>query len=67
MVTGEQGRKGFLNDPSLNLGEGYKMLSGGAPRLTDINIGDDGITDDARVFIQRLLSVLRRDRVADGA
>ena len=66
-MTGEQGRKAFLNDQSLNMGEGHKILSGAAPRLTDINIGDDGTSDHARRFIHRLLLLLRKERVADGA
>ena len=66
-MTGEQGRKVFLNDQSLNLGEGYKILFGRAPKLTDINIKADGIGDDGREFIVRLFMLLRKERVADGA
>ena len=69
-MTGEQGRKVFLNDQSLDLGEGYKILSGVAPRLSDIDIKTDGIGDDTgaetREFVNRLLLLLRKERVADG-
>ena len=69
-MTGEQGRKVFLNDQSLDLGEGYKILSGVAPRLSDIDIKTDGIGDDTgaetQEFVNRLLLLLRKERVADG-
>jgi hypothetical protein len=35
--------------------------------LTDIDIEDHGIVDDVRGFIHRLLLLLRKERVADGA
>ena len=58
----------FLNDPSLDFGEGYKILSGRAPRLTDIDSkARGGIVDDVRGFIHRLLLLLKKERVADGA
>jgi hypothetical protein len=64
-LTGEQGRKLLLNDQSLNLGEGYKILSGRAPRFENI-IEADSIGDE-REFIHRLFSLMRKERVADGA
>ncbi|KIM37022.1 hypothetical protein M413DRAFT_448749 [Hebeloma cylindrosporum] len=64
VVTGEQGRKIFLNDKSLDMGEGYKILSGRGPSLEDIDKNADG-SHDARSFINRLLLLLRKDRVAD--
>jgi sterol 14-demethylase len=66
VVTGEQARKVFLNDQSLDLGEGYKILFGGGPKLTDINIQAEE-SEDARAFIHRLLLLMRKERVADGA
>ena len=66
-MTGEQGRKVFLNDHSLSFVEGYKILSGGAPRLADINVNDEGAGEDVRGFVHRLLLLLRKERVADGA
>ena len=68
-MTSEQGRKIFFNDRSLNPGEGYKILFGGGPRLTDIDTSSksQGIVDDAWGFIHRLVLLLRKERVADGA
>jgi len=66
-VTGEQSRKVFLNDQSLDFMEGYKILSGGAPRLTDIDSKAQGIVDDVRGVIHQLLLLMRKERVADGA
>ena len=67
MVTGEHGRKVFLNDQSLDLAEGYKILSGGAPRMTDIGVKADGAYEDARGFSHRILLLLQKERVADSA
>ena len=64
-VSGEQGRKVFLNDQSLDLGEGYKILYGRTPSLEDINIQPDE-DDNPRSFINRLLLLLRKERVTDG-
>ena len=62
VVTGEQGRKVFFNDQSLDLGEGYKILFGSATSLADINMHDD-----SRAFIHRFLSLIRKERLSDGA
>ena len=61
-MTGEQGRKVFFNDQSLDTEEGYKILLGGVPRLIDIDI-----KADVGGFIHRILLLLRKERVADGA
>ncbi|KIM37023.1 hypothetical protein M413DRAFT_31186 [Hebeloma cylindrosporum] len=64
-VAGEQGRKAFLNDQSLDMTQGYKILFGGVPRLEDINIQTRTGEPDSRAFVNRLLSLLRKERVAD--
>jgi hypothetical protein len=66
-VTGEHGRKVFLNDQSLDVAEGYKILSGGAPRMTHIGVKADDFYGDAQGFIHRISLLLRKERVADGA
>ena len=65
-VTGQQARKLFFTDHSLNLDEGYKILWGSAPLLGDINIQPDGYEEMSRSFVNRLLLLLRKDRVADS-
>jgi len=64
-MASEEARKVFFNDQSLDFTEGYKILMGGAPRLKEINIQTDG-SDQLRPFINRLLLLLRKDRVADS-
>ncbi|KAF8878712.1 cytochrome P450, partial [Infundibulicybe gibba] len=63
VVSGNEARKVFFNDPGLQLGEGYQILMGGAPRLSDINM-DLGEAGRDTAFIKKLLHLLRRDRVA---
>jgi sterol 14-demethylase len=60
-VTGEQARKVFYNDQSLDLTEGYKILMGGAPSNEDIQSDTQ-----LRSFVNRVLLMLRKDRIADS-
>lgn len=61
LVTGEQARKIFYNDQSLNFTEGHKILMGSAP-------SNDDIQSDMQPwsFINRILLMLRKDRVANS-
>ncbi|PPQ70347.1 hypothetical protein CVT25_000127 [Psilocybe cyanescens] len=61
-VAGEQSRKVFFNEPGLNMNEGYKILMGGAPDITDANVTAEDIGEG---FIKRLLSLIRKDRITD--
>ncbi|KII87907.1 hypothetical protein PLICRDRAFT_42425 [Plicaturopsis crispa FD-325 SS-3] len=66
-LSGEEGRKAFLSDKSLNFNEGYKILMGGAPRLEDIDV-HSAVDDDAtqlNLFKKRLHELLHKDRLND--
>jgi sterol 14-demethylase len=62
-LTGEQSRKVFFNDNSLDMSEGYRILMGAAPSLNDIDISTDFETK-RQEKIKRLLTLFRKDRVA---
>ena len=61
-IAGEQERNVLFTDQSLDLVEGNMILNGSGPRAEDINTR----IDSARVFMHRLLLLLRKERVADG-
>ncbi|KDR79795.1 hypothetical protein GALMADRAFT_136397 [Galerina marginata CBS 339.88] len=69
-MAGETSRKVFFNEPGLSMTEGYRILMGGAPELKDIKVqttsdGEDVQSDVDEGFIKRLLSLVRKDRIAD--
>ncbi|EIN08262.1 hypothetical protein PUNSTDRAFT_143902 [Punctularia strigosozonata HHB-11173 SS5] len=64
-LQGEEGRKVFFNDKSLDFTEGYRILMGGAPRLEEIDKAGEG-TDDVSWFNKHLATLLRKERLADG-
>ena len=63
-MTGEANRKIFFGDRNLALSEGYRILLGGIPRLEDI---DNDHHSDAPERIKRLLLLLRKERINEGA
>ncbi|KAG6816872.1 hypothetical protein H0H87_002193 [Tephrocybe sp. NHM501043] len=64
-LTGEEARKIFFTDQSMRLGEGYRILVGGAPRLEDIDVDSiGGDTEDAD-FIRRVHVLLQKERISD--
>lgn len=63
-VSGEEARKVFYTEPGLDMNQGYRILMGGAPRLEDINISNDGNEDEK--FIKRLQLLTRKDRITEG-
>ncbi|KAG6918625.1 hypothetical protein DXG01_013036 [Tephrocybe rancida] len=64
-LTGEEARKIFFSDQSMRLGEGYRLLVGGAPRMEDIDVDSiGGDTEDAD-FIRRVHLLLQKDRISD--
>ena len=61
-MAGEANRKIFFNDRSLGLSEGYRILSGAAPRIEYINRD----TDESSESKKRLALLLRRERIDEG-
>jgi len=59
-MAGEPNRKIFFNDRNLDLGEGYRILLGGVPRLEDINVDT---SQDATEFVKRLSLLIRKERI----
>ncbi|KAG6863637.1 hypothetical protein C0991_004519 [Blastosporella zonata] len=64
-LTGEEARKIFFSDQSMRLGEGYRLLVGGAPRLEDLNVGSIGADTEDADFIRRVHFLLQKDRISD--
>ncbi|KAF8804683.1 cytochrome P450 [Phlegmacium glaucopus] len=61
-MAGEANRKMFFNDRRLNMTEGYKILAGGIPNLSDIDV-------DARepgVFLKQLSLLIRKERITEA-
>ena len=65
-LTGEQARRLFYNDNSLDISEGYRILQGGAPRLEDINMGKDFETK-RQEGIKRIHALFRKERVIESS
>jgi hypothetical protein len=63
-LSGEENRKIFLNDRNLDLAEGYRILSGGIPKISDIKHKEDSDVSD---FIKRLVLLFRKERINEGA
>lgn len=62
-MAGEENRRIFLNDRSLDLREGYRILMGGIPKLEDINRN----MDKPRSTIDFVKHVLRKERISESA
>ena len=66
-LTGQEARKVFFNEPTLDFYEGYKILMGGAPRLENI---DKSLQTEKKPtnaeFLRRLSLILRKDVVAES-
>jgi hypothetical protein len=65
-LTGEQARKLFYNDNSLDISEGYRILQGGAPRIEDINISKD-FEMKRQERIKRIHALFRKERVVESS
>lgn len=64
-VTAFQGvsaRRALFDDKNLDFNEGYKILMGAAPRLSDIQIDSDSRTD---VFNKRIAFLFNKDRLSE--
>lgn len=61
-MAGETNRKVFFNERSLNLPEGYRIISGGIPTIEDINRNVDDVND----LIKRLMLLIRKERINEG-
>ncbi|KAF8816057.1 cytochrome P450 [Phlegmacium glaucopus] len=64
VMRGEEARKAYFDNKSLDFIEGYKILMGGAPRLGDIDIKETK-TDDVPSFNKHLAKLLNRNRLSD--
>ncbi|KAJ7181463.1 cytochrome P450 [Mycena crocata] len=62
--SGLDARKVFLNEKSLNMGEGYKILSGIGPDLADIDVETGGM-DVEGPFTRQLLTLTTKDLLRD--
>jgi sterol 14-demethylase len=65
-LNGEQSRKMFFNEKSLDFQEGYNVLMGGFPDLGDINVESDRQKKNDE-FIKRILMLIHKDRLVEGA
>ena len=64
-LNGEQSRKMFFNEKSLDFQEGYNVLMGGFPDLGDINVESDRQEKNDE-FIKRILLLIHKDRLVEG-
>ena len=65
-LNGEQSRKMFFNDKSLDFQEGYNVLMGGFPDLGDINVESDRLEKNDE-FIKRILMLIHKDMLVEGS
>lgn len=65
-MAGEANRKIFFTNGSFDVAEGYRIFSGGIPSIEDIQVDDKEVKDIPEV-LKRLLLLLRKERVAEGA
>ena len=63
-MAGEENRKIFFNDRSLDLGEGVRFFIGSIPKLDDIKVN---FIDAPSDFIKHLSLLFRRERINEGA
>ncbi|KDQ52157.1 hypothetical protein JAAARDRAFT_40504 [Jaapia argillacea MUCL 33604] len=63
-LSGEEGRRVFFTDKSLDFSEGYKILMGGAPRLEDIKVKQAPAEQEGvSWFNKRVALLLRKERL----
>lgn len=65
-LNGEQSRKIFFNEKSLDFQEGYNVLMGGFPDLGDINVESDRQKKNDE-FIKRVLMLIHKDMLVEGS
>ncbi|THH10817.1 hypothetical protein EW146_g8249, partial [Bondarzewia mesenterica] len=61
-VRGEEARKAFFSERSLDFTEGYRILRGGAPELEDLDIRSEN-RGDMTWFSKHALQLLTKDRL----
>ncbi|KAG6811695.1 hypothetical protein H0H92_006202 [Tricholoma furcatifolium] len=64
-ISGDLSRKVFFNEAGLDFLEGYRILRGGVPQLSDIDVQDPE-RGNLSFFAKQLLSLLKRERIEDG-
>ncbi|KAG6827320.1 hypothetical protein H0H92_012228 [Tricholoma furcatifolium] len=64
-LSGEKARKVFFSEQNLDLPEGYRVLMGGAPRLSDIDV-EEPDQRDLSVFLRQLLGLLKKERIEEA-
>jgi hypothetical protein len=63
-MAGEANRRIFFGNRNLGLSEGYRILFGATPKLKDIDLDK---YEDTSELVKRLLLLLRRERIDEGA
>lgn len=63
--SGVDARTVFYHDKSLDMQEGYKILQGNTPTLTEIKADFDGRLHAGK-FVRRLLTLTTKERLQDG-
>ncbi|KAF9546460.1 cytochrome P450 [Agrocybe pediades] len=63
-VRGEAARKSFFDERSFSFTEGYKILMGATPRLSDIDVKDTQ-TNDVSWFNKQIAILLNRNRLSE--
>ncbi|KAF4611869.1 hypothetical protein D9613_003960 [Agrocybe pediades] len=68
-ISGEKARQAFFSEATLSLSQGYRILTGGSPDLKDLELerisGKDLQREVDETFVRKILSLVRRDRIAD--
>ncbi|KAF9645080.1 cytochrome P450 [Thelephora ganbajun] len=65
-LTGEEARQAFYSNPHLDLGEGYKILMGAAPRVSNVDMATEESEDGDRTLFNKVLNkLLNKARIQD--
>ncbi|KAF9644109.1 hypothetical protein BDM02DRAFT_3190905, partial [Thelephora ganbajun] len=62
-LTGEDARQAFFSNPHLDLEEGYKILMGTVPDVSDVDMATDGTEGGVALFNKRLNKLLNKARM----
>ncbi|KAJ6608608.1 cytochrome P450 [Mycena sp. CBHHK59/15] len=59
-LSGAEGRKIFFSEKNFNMGEGYRILGGPAPKLEEIKLKP---VEGGAIFVRHVLNLFRKDRI----
>ncbi|KAF9644106.1 cytochrome P450 [Thelephora ganbajun] len=62
-LTGEDARQAFFSNPHLNFDQGYKILMGAAPDISDVDMATDETGGGVAPFNKRLNKLLNKARL----